>query len=135
METKQEEQARQMAELLNRDDHLHQENDRLWGRLEEDRGENARGSSHPAPPVKHKRGKEPILLGGSDAVVDDELSSGSSPLPDLSPLKNNMEAESRKRSPAPFQLFCQCRASPGTKRNQQRATTVRAGPQKCAHVA
>ena len=67
--------------------------------------------------------------------MDDELSSGSSPLPDLSPLKNNMEAESRKRSPAPFQLFCQCRASPGTKRNQQRATTVRAGPQKCAHVA
>ena len=52
MEAKQEEQARQMAELQSLADHLQQENDRLRARLEEDRGENARGSSHPAPPVK-----------------------------------------------------------------------------------
>ena len=99
METKQEEQARHMVELQNHANHLQQENDRLRASLEEDRGENAQGSSHPAPPVKQNRGKEPILLGNNDAIVDDELSSGSSPLPDLSPPKNNVEAESRKRPP------------------------------------
>ena len=99
METKQEEHARQMAELRNRVDHLQQENDHLRVRLKEDRGENARGSSHPAPSVKQNRGKEPILPGDSDTVADDELSYGSSPLLDLSPPKNNMEAESRKRPP------------------------------------
>ena len=99
METKQEEQARQMAELSDRGDHLQQENDRLWACLEEDRGENARGSSHPAPSIKQNRGKEPILPGDSDALVDDELSSSSSPLPYLSPPKNDIEAESRKRPP------------------------------------
>ena len=52
METKQEERARQMAELRNRADHLHLENDCLRTRLEEDRGENARGSSHLVPSVK-----------------------------------------------------------------------------------
>ena len=41
MEAKQEEQARLMAELRNRADHLQQENDRMRARLEEDRGENA----------------------------------------------------------------------------------------------
>ena len=74
-----------MAELRNHADRLQQENDCLRARLEEDRGENTRGSSHPAPLMKQNRGKEPILLGDSDAIADDELSSGSSPLPDLSP--------------------------------------------------
>ena len=105
METKQEEHARKMAELQNCADHLQQENDRLGARLEEDQGENARGSSHSAPPVKQNRGKEPILPGDSDATTDDELSFGSSPLLDLSPLKNNVEVESRKRSPTSFQPF------------------------------
>ena len=40
------------------------------------------------------------MPGHNDAAADDELSSGSSLLPDLSPLKNNVEAESRKRSPS-----------------------------------
>ena len=88
-----------MDELRNRADHLQQENDHLRARLEEDRGENARESSHPAPPVKQNRGKEPILLGDSDAAADDELSSGSYSLLDLSPPKNNVEDESRKRPP------------------------------------
>ena len=88
-----------MTELRNRVDHLQQENDRMRARLEKDRGENARGSSHPTPPVKQNRGKEPSLPGDSDAVADNELSSGSSSLPDLSSPKNNVEAESRKRSP------------------------------------
>ena len=97
METKQEEHSRQMAELRNCADHLQQENDRLRARLEEDRGENAQGNSHPTPPIKQNKGKEPVLPGDSDAAVDDKLSSSSSPLHDLSPPKNNVEAESRKR--------------------------------------
>ena len=88
-----------MVELRNRADHLQQENDHLRARLEKDRGENAQESSHPAPPVKQNRGKEPILPSDSDAAADDELSSGSSPLPDISPLKNNVEVELRKRPP------------------------------------
>ena len=99
METKQEEQARQMAELRNHFDHLQQENYHLQARLEEDRGENAQGSSHPAPPVKQNSGKEPILPSDSDVAAVDELSSSSSPLPNLSPPKNYVEAESRKRPP------------------------------------
>ena len=99
MEVKQEEQARQMAELQSRADHLQQKKDRLWACLEEDQGENARGNSHPAPSVNQNKGKEPILPGDSDAAAADELSSGSSPLPDLPPPKNNVEAESRKRPP------------------------------------
>ena len=93
METKQEERAKQMAELRNHAYHLYQGNDRLRARFEEDRGENARGSSLFSPLVKQNRGKEPILPGDSDIAADDELSSSSSPLPDLSPSKNNMEAE------------------------------------------
>ena len=69
----------------------------MWARLEEDRGENARWSSHPEPLVKQNKVKEPILSGDSDAAADDELSSSSSPLLDLPPPKNNVEAESRKR--------------------------------------
>ena len=108
METKQEEQARQMDGLRNRADRLHQENDHLRARLEEDRGENAKGSSHPAPPVKQNRGKEPILLGNSDATTDDELSSGSSPLPELSPLKNNRLNQERCPSAVPAIPYVAC---------------------------
>ena len=43
-----------------------------------------------------------ILSGDNDAAADDELSSGSSLLPNLSPPKNNVEAESRKRPPRRF---------------------------------
>ena len=99
METKHEEQARQMDELKSRADHLQQENDLLRARLEEDWVENARGSSHLAPPVKQNKGNEPIRPDDSDTAADDELSSGSSPLPNLPPPKNNVEAESRKRPP------------------------------------
>ena len=88
-----------MAELQSYADHLHQENDRLRARLEEDHGENVRGSNHPAPPVKQNKGKEPIRSDDSDAVANDELSSGIPPLPNLPPPKNNVEAESRKRPP------------------------------------
>ena len=49
MEAKQEEQARKMAELQSRPDHLQQENNRLRTHLEGERAENVRGSSCPAP--------------------------------------------------------------------------------------
>ena len=88
-----------MAELQSRADHLQQENDRLRTHLEDERAENMRGSSHPAPLVKQNKGKEPIWSKDSDAVADDKLSSGSSPLPDTLPPKNNVEFESRKRPP------------------------------------
>ena len=58
---------------------------------------NARGSSHPTPLVKQNKGKEPIRPEDSDVAADDELSSGSSPFQDLTPPKNNVEAELRKR--------------------------------------
>ena len=96
MKIKQEEQARHMAKL-NSHVTLQQENDRLRARLEGDCIENARGNSHPRPPVKQNKGKEPIQPNGSDAVADDELSSGSSLLPDLPPPKNNVEVGSRNR--------------------------------------
>ena len=55
------------------------------------------GPTHPAPPIQPNKGKEPVLPGESDPPADDELSSGGSPLPDRSPPKSNVEAESRKR--------------------------------------
>ena len=42
---------------------------------------------------------EPIRPDDNDAAADDELSSGSSPLPDQPPLKNNVEAELREWPP------------------------------------
>ena len=88
-----------MAELQSRADHLQKENDRLRARMEENRVENARGSSHPALPVKQNKGKEPIWPDDSDTIANDELSFGSSLLPNLPPPKNNVKAESRKRPP------------------------------------
>ena len=88
-----------MAELQSRFGHLQQGNDHMRARLEGESIENTRGSSHPAPPVKKNKGKEPIRSNDSDAVADDELSSGSSPLPNLPPPKNNVEAKLRKRPP------------------------------------
>ena len=88
-----------MTELQSRADHLQQENDRLRDRLEGEQIENARGSSHPTPLVKQNKGKEPIRPDDNDVAADDELSSNSSPLPYLPPLKNNVEIESRKRPP------------------------------------
>ena len=82
-----------MAELQSHANHLQKENDRLRARLEEDQGENARGSSPSAPSVNHNKGKPPVLSGDNNAVADDELSFGSSSLPDLPPPKNNVGAE------------------------------------------
>ena len=85
MEAKQEEQDKQIAELLEHVNGLKQENECQRTHLETNRGENSRGPINPAPPAQPNKGKEPILIGESDPPVDDELSSGSSPLLDRSP--------------------------------------------------
>ena len=99
MEVKQEEQARQMAELREHANRLQQENERLRTRLETNRGDNSKGPIHPPSPAQPNEGKEPILMGESDPPTDDELSSGSSPLLARSPRQNNAEAESKSRPP------------------------------------
>ena len=98
-EAKQEEQAKQMAELCEHTNRLQQANEFLRTRLETNQGENSRGPIHHAPPTQPNKGKEPILMGESDPLADDKLSSGSSPLLDRSPPQNNTEAESKKRPP------------------------------------
>ena len=99
MEAKQEEQARQMAELRERADHLQQENDHLRTHLESSRPENPQGVTQNEPLAWANKGKEPILPDHSDHLADDELSSDSFPLPRRSPPLSNAEAESRKRPP------------------------------------
>ena len=93
MEAKQEEQAKQMAELCEHANRLQQENEFLRTRLETNQGENSRGPIHPAPQTQPNKGKEPILMGESDPPADDKLSFGSSPLLARSPPQNNIEAE------------------------------------------
>ena len=86
-----------MAELRDHANRLQQENERLRTRLETNRGDNSKGPIHPTPPAQPNKGKEPILMGESDPLNHDELSSGSSPLLARSPPYNNVEAESKKR--------------------------------------
>ena len=88
-----------MAELLEHMNRLQQENERLRTRLETNRGDNSKGSVHPASQPQPNKGKEPILMGESDPPTDDELSSGGSLLLASSPPQNNAEAESKKRPP------------------------------------
>ena len=57
MEAKQEEQARQMAELREHANCLQQENECLRTRLETNRGQNLRGPIHSAPPTRPNKGK------------------------------------------------------------------------------
>ena len=97
MEAKREEQARQMAELCEHVNRLQQENEHLRTRMETNRGDKSKGPIHLAPLAQPDKGKEPILMGESDPLVDDELSSGSSLLLACSPPQNNAEAESKKR--------------------------------------
>ena len=100
MEAKQEEQARQIAELRERAGRLQQENDRLRTRLEFSRPGNPQGVAQNEPLTQANKGKEPLLPDHSDHQVDDELSSESSPLPRRSPPPSNAEAKSRNRPPS-----------------------------------
>ena len=99
MEAKQEEQAKQIAELREHANRLQQENERLRTRLEINRAENPQATAHHVPLTQTNKGKEPALPDHSDPPANDELSSDSSPLPRRSLPQNNAEAESRKRPP------------------------------------
>ena len=59
MEAKQEEQARQMAELREHANHLQQENKRLWAHLETNGVENPQGAAQPIPLTRADKGKGP----------------------------------------------------------------------------
>ena len=99
MEAKQEEQARQMAELREHANHLQQENEHLRARLETNGVKNPQGATQLVPLTRVDKGKGPALLDHSDHPADDELSLNSSPLPRRSPPQNNAEPESRKKPP------------------------------------
>ena len=104
-----------MTELREHANRLQQENEHLLARLKTNRDKNLRGHIHPAPSALPNKGKEPILMGESDPPVDDELSSGSSPLLNRSPLQNNAKAESKKR---PSRRFS--RSASGARRRVRR---------------
>ena len=99
MEAKQEEHARQMAELHEQANWLREENERLRTRLEASRAKQSREPPRPFPPSRPGKGKEVATPDNIDLPADDELSSGSSPLPRRSPSSNAAEAQSRKRPP------------------------------------
>ena len=103
METKQEEQARQMVELHEQVNWLREENEHLRTRLEAGRTEQSREPLRHAPPPhpasRPGKGKEVAALDDINLPTDDELSFGSSPLPRRSPSLNAAEAQSRKRPP------------------------------------
>ena len=88
-----------MAELLEHANRLQLGNERLRIRLETNRAENLQEAPQHVPPTRINKGKELGLPNHSDPPSDDELSSGSSPLPRHSPPQSNAEAESRKRPP------------------------------------
>ena len=85
MEAKQEEQARQMAELREHANFLQQENECLWAHLETNGVKNPQGAAQPVPITRADKGKRPALPDHSDQPADDEFSSDSSPLPHRSP--------------------------------------------------
>ena len=78
---------------------MREENERLRTRLEASRAEQSREPPRPFPPSRPGKGKEATIPDDIDLPADDELSSGSSPLPCRSPSPKAAEAHSRKRSP------------------------------------
>ena len=99
MEEKQEEQAREMAELHKQANQLREENELLRTRLEASRAEKLREPARLYPPSRPGKGKEVAASDDIDLPADDEPSSGSSPLPRRSSSPNAAEAQSRKRLP------------------------------------
>ena len=97
LEARQEEQARQVAELLVQANQLWEENERLRTQLEATRAEQSGEPPRPFPPSRPGKGKGIVAPDDINLPTDDELSSGSSPLPHRSPSPNATEAHSRKR--------------------------------------
>ena len=92
IEGRQEEQTRLMAELREQTSWLREENERLRTQLEAGRAGQSLEPSHPFPPSRPGKGKEVAAPDDVDLPADDELSSGSSPLPRCSPSPNVVEA-------------------------------------------
>ena len=99
MEAKQEELARQMAELHEQANRLWEENEHLQTWLEAGRTEQSREPPRPFPASCPGKGKEVVAPDDIDLLTDDELSSNSSPLPRRCPSSIAAEAQSRKRPP------------------------------------
>ena len=99
IEARQEEQTRQMAELREQANRLRQENERLRTQLEAGWAGQLREPPHPFPPSRPSKGKEVVASDDVELQADDELSSGSSPLPHRSPSPNAAEAHWRKKPP------------------------------------
>ena len=88
-----------MAELHEQANRLREENEHLRTQLEAGRAGQSREPPCPFPPSRLGKGKEVAAPDYVDLPTDDELSSGSCPLPRCSPSSNAMEAHSRKRPP------------------------------------
>ena len=99
MEARQEEQARQVAELHEQANQLREENERLRTQLEAGRAERSREPPRLLSPSHPGKGKEVAAPDDVDLPANDELSSSSSQLPRRSPSSNAVEAHSRKRPP------------------------------------
>ena len=99
LEARQEDQARQVAELREQANQLREENERLRTQLEAGRAVQSREPPCPFPPACTNKGKEVAEPDDVDLPADDELSSGSSPLQRRSPSPSAVEAHSRKRPP------------------------------------
>ena len=88
-----------MVELHKHANWLREENEPLRTRLEAGRAEQSLELARPFLPSHPGKGKEVAAPDDIDLPVDDELSSGSSPLPSRSPSRNAAEAQSIKRAP------------------------------------
>ena len=88
-----------MAELPEKANQLREENEHLRTQLEAGRAGQSREPPRPFPPACTNKGKEVDAPDDVDLLADDELSSGSSPLPRRSPSPRVAEAHSRKRPP------------------------------------
>ena len=88
-----------MVELHEQANWLLEENERLRTQLEAGRAGQSREPPLPFPPPRPGKGKEVVAPDDVDLPTDDELSSGSSPLPRCSLSPNAAEAHSRKRPP------------------------------------
>ena len=100
MEARQEEQARQVAELHEQANRLREENERLRTQLEVGRAERSREPPRLLSPSRPGKGIEVAVPDDFDLPANDGLSFGSSPLPRRSPSLNAAEAHSRKRPPS-----------------------------------
>ena len=78
---------------------LWEENEHLRTQLEAGRAGQSREPPHPFPPARTNKGKEVVTPDDVDLPTDDELYSGSSPLPRRSFSPSATEAHSRKRPP------------------------------------